>query len=69
MKDAKQVFLTISCTVTYCRYLHVMSVKEQARDKLTTTRPELHSIPVYSPWYHIRIDFFGPFSPVSQSGN
>ena len=39
------------------------------RDKLTTTRPELHLIPVHSPWYHIEIDFIGPLSPVSQSGN
>ena len=36
---------------------------------MTTTRPELHPIPVHSPWYHIGIDFIGPLSPVSQSGN
>ena len=33
-----------------------------------TTAPELHPIPVKSPWYHIGIDFVGPL-PESPSGN
>ena len=32
-------------------------------------RPELHPIPVKSPWYHLGMDFIGPISPPSQSGN
>ena len=27
---------------------------------------ELHPVPVVSPWYHIGIDFIGPFTPASQ---
>ena len=30
---------------------------------------ELHSVPVKSPWHHIGMDFMGPISPVSTSGN
>ena len=50
----------------YCDLPHVMNVKRM-RDKLTTTRAELHPNPVHSSWYHIGIDFIGPLSPVSQS--
>ena len=28
--------------------------------KMTTTRPELHPIPVKSPWHHVGVDFIGP---------
>ena len=31
--------------------------------------PELHPIPVKSPWHHIGIDFIGPIKPVSTNGN
>lgn len=37
--------------------------------KLTTERPELHPVPVKSPWYHLGMDFGGPISPPSCSGN
>ena len=33
------------------------------------TAPELHPIPVKSPWFHIGIDFVGPISPVSVTGS
>ena len=32
-------------------------------------QPELHPVPVKSPMYHIGIDFVGPISPTSSSGN
>ena len=32
-------------------------------------RPELHNVPVQSPWFHVAIDFIGPISPRSQLGN
>ena len=32
-------------------------------------RPELHCVPVKSPWFHIGIDFIGPINPVSVEGN
>ena len=37
--------------------------------KLTTERPELHPVPVKSPWHHLGMDFVGPISPPSQDGN
>ena len=33
------------------------------------SKPELHPIPIHSPWNHIGIDFVGPISPVSRAGN
>ena len=37
--------------------------------KMDRERPELHPIPVKSPWYHIGMDFIGPMSPPSEMGN
>ena len=37
--------------------------------KIETTRPELYPVPVKSPWHHLGMDFVGPISPVSRSGN
>ena len=34
-----------------------------------TGGPELHPVPVESPWHHIGIDFIGPINPVSTKGN
>ena len=37
--------------------------------KLDKERPELHPIPIKAPWYHVGMDFIGPISPTSRSGN
>ena len=37
--------------------------------KISAVRPELHPIPVKEPWYHLGVDFVGPISPTSASGN
>ena len=37
--------------------------------KLTAERPELHPVPVKSPWHHLGMDFVGPISPPSLGGN
>lgn len=37
--------------------------------KLTTDIPELHPIPVKSPWHQIGIDFIGPLTPTADDGN
>ena len=37
--------------------------------RLNLEHPELHPVPVKSPMYHIGIDFVGPISPMSSSGN
>lgn len=42
---------------------------QRQRRKLDIARPELHPVPVKSPWYHLGIDFVGPISPQSDEGN
>jgi len=37
--------------------------------KIETGRPELYPIPIKSPWYHLGMDFVGPISPPSLTGN
>ncbi len=37
--------------------------------KIVSERPQLHPIPIKSPWYHLGMDFVGPISPMSVSGN
>ena len=37
--------------------------------KIVTEIPELHPVPVKSPWHHIGMGFIVPISPVSASGN
>ena len=36
---------------------------------MTTGAPQLHPVPVKSPWYHIGIDFIGPLTLVAQDGS
>ena len=33
---------------------------------MSKAAPELHPVPVVSPWYHIGIDFISPITPASQ---
>ncbi|KAL5517918.1 hypothetical protein EMCRGX_G003562 [Ephydatia muelleri] len=37
--------------------------------KLAVGSTELHPIPVVTTWHHVSIDFVGPISPISTSGN
>ena len=37
--------------------------------KPITSYPELHPIPVHSPWHHVGMDFIGPITPISSNGN
>ena len=37
--------------------------------KLTTGSPQLHPVPVKSPWYQIGIDYIGPISPPAEDGS
>ena len=37
--------------------------------KLTTGIPQLHPIPVRSPWYLVGIDLIGPIAPVAEDGS
>ena len=36
---------------------------------MTSGVPELHSIPVKSPWHMVGIDFIGPLSPEADDGS
>ena len=54
--------------------LYLLQVKhcpvcQRMNKKLTSERPELHPVPVKSPWHHLGMDFVGPISPPSHSGN
>eukprot|EP00731_Ephydatia_muelleri_P023038 Em0015g621a len=42
---------------------------QRMNSKLTTATPELHPVPVQSPWFHLGVNFIGPISPVSSKGN
>ena len=42
---------------------------QRMNEKIETGRPELHPIPIKSPWYHLGMDFVGPISPPSLTGN
>ena len=44
-------------------------VCQRMNKKIDTGRPELHPIPIKSPWYHVGVDFIGPISPPSTNGN
>lgn len=42
---------------------------QRMNKKVIVERPELHPVAVKSPWHQLGIDFVGPISPPSQSGN
>ena len=44
-------------------------VCQHMNHKMTTGTPELHPIPVKSPWHQIGIDFVGPLSPEADDGS
>ena len=44
-------------------------VCQRVNGKMTIDTPELHPVPVHSPWHHVGIDFVGPISPASSTGN
>ena len=53
------------------RFLQVKSCEVCQRNsaKLAVGSTELHPIPVVTTWHHVSIDFVGPISPISTSGN
>ena len=53
------------------RFLQVKSCEVCQRNsaKLAVGSTELHPIPVVTTWHHVSIDFIGPISPISTSGN
>ena len=43
--------------------VEVCDVCQRTNRKLATVAPELHPVPVVSPWYHLGIDLIGPITP------
>ena len=54
-----------------CNFSQVASCEacQKNSDKLVVTSTELHPVLVITTWYHVAIDFIGPISPISLSGN
>ncbi|KAL5494521.1 hypothetical protein EMCRGX_G015873 [Ephydatia muelleri] len=44
-------------------------VCQKSSGKPLSSQPEQHPAPIHSPWYHVGIDFIGPITPASLSGN
>ena len=44
-------------------------VCQRMNRKLTAGTPQLHPIPVKSPWYMVGIDLIGPIAPVAEDGS
>eukprot|EP00731_Ephydatia_muelleri_P007928 Em0004g266a len=44
-------------------------VCQKSSGKPLSSQPELHPVPIHSPWYHVGIYFIGPITPASSSGN
>ena len=65
MKSYKRMFLHDM------RFLQVKCCEVCQRNsaKLAVGSTELHPIPVVTTWHHVSIDFVGPISPISTSGN
>ena len=61
----------MSFTIKYFVVLQVSTCDrcQKMNSKLTTATPELHPVPVQSPWFHLGMDFIGPISLVSSKGN
>eukprot|EP00731_Ephydatia_muelleri_P021349 Em0013g1076a len=49
--------------------IRTCDICQRMNRKLTCGVPELHPIPVKSPWYMIGIDFIGPISPPGEDGS
>ena len=61
---------TVINSELYCaQQVITCPVCQRMNKKIETGRPELHPIPIKSPWYHLGMDFVGPISPPSLTGN
>jgi hypothetical protein len=46
--------------------IETCDVCQRTSRKISNAAPELHPVPVVSPWYHIGIDFVGPLTRSTQ---
>ena len=49
-----------------CKKVETCDECQRTGRKMSKAAPELHPVPVVSPWYHVGIDFIGPLTPASQ---
>eukprot|EP00731_Ephydatia_muelleri_P031113 Em0022g627a len=72
-KKALKFFISTSGELMYKQKLkgkiRTCDICQRMNRKLTCGVPELHPIPVKSPWYMIGIDFIGPISPPGEDGS
>ena len=47
--------------LAYLNHLCDQYICQRVNSKMNIAMPELHPIPVVSPWYHLGIDVLGPF--------
>lgn len=52
-----------------CLQVRLCDTCQRTNRKLSIAAPELHPVPVVSPWFHLGIDLIGPISPLSRQGN
>ena len=71
VKDYKlfsYIILVYKNLIIFCNQVAECDVCQRTGRKISTVAPELHPIPVVSPWHHIGIDFIGPVSPPCYQG-
>ena len=68
-EDVKRIVSPYKHSILIYSYLCTCDQCQRVNSKLTTTTPELHPVPVQSPWFHVGIDFVGPVTPKSVHGN
>ena len=61
--------LSLTFYFFFLSQIRTCDVCQKSGKKLNIDAPELHPVPVISPWHHIGIDFIGPISPPSVQGN
>ena len=76
VKDVIKLVCTVESVVLWLLFdgihfaqISTCDVCQHMNRKITTGTPELHPIPVKSPWHQIGIDFVGPLSPVAADGS
>ena len=56
------------CVCVCILQVETCDICQKTGRKITIAAPELHPVPVVSPWYHIAIDFVRPPNSASNQG-
>ena len=62
------IFMLQNC-LTSKSFRFTLVIYVRVNPKMNIATPELHPVPVVSPWYHLGIDFLGPFHTPSKQEN